>query len=124
MVLNGSPSIPWSGWITTSYKKHGALLARVNQSPHGIWAFDEMRVDCADVRKVRDWWNIMTTAQKTGIWRTMQENVECPPVLISKIGLKIWNVFESWAMPRRQSSLYVLLCYLLPSKEELKNADA
>ena len=124
LVLHGSPSAPWSGWITTSYKKHGALLARVNTSTRGVWAFDEQRVDCSDGETVRAWWVTMTTAQRAGVWRTMQETGECPPGLIGKIGLRVWMDFAAWSAPRRQSPLFALLCYLLPSKEEMANANA
>jgi len=119
LVLDGSPSAPWAGWVTTSYKKHGSLLARVNNTPRGVWAFDEQRVDCSDGGQVREWWTVMTAAQKAGISRVMQESGECPPGLMRKIGLRAWMDYAAWADPRRQSPLFGLLCYLLPSKEEL-----
>lgn len=120
LVLDGSPSVPWAGWITTSYKKHGALIAHVNNSPRGIWAFDEHRVDCSDGHTLREWWDKMTTAQRAGIWRTMQESGECPPGLIGTIGLRAWLDFATWSRPRRQAPLFKLLCYLLPSKDEMR----
>lgn len=123
LVLDGSPSAPWSGWVTTSYKKHGCLLAEVNNSRHGVWAFDEYRVDCSNNDMVQQWWTIMTQAQLAGVWRTMQETLECPPALIGKMGISVWMQFLDWATPRHQSALYRLLCYLLPSQEELKNAS-
>lgn len=124
LVLHGSPSTPWSGWITTSYKKHGCLLAVVNNGKHGQWAFDEYRVDCTNNSIVQDWWKVMTKAQLDGVWRTIQETLDCPPNVIGKIGASAWMQFLDWAMPKQQSSLYRLLCYLLPSQEELKNATA
>jgi hypothetical protein len=122
LVLSGSPSTPWSGWITTSYKKHGALLAEINNTSHGVWAFDEYRVDCTNNQTVQQWWEIMTVAQQAGVWRTIQETLDCPPNVMAKIGLPLWTKFLTWATPRHQSSLYRLLCYLLPSQEEMKNA--
>lgn len=119
LVLSGSPSAPWAMWITTSYKKHGSIRALVNPGPRGTIAFDERRVDCSDSYQVSDWWTVMTTAQRAGIWRRMQETVCCPASLIDKIGLPTWLAFERWARPRAQSGLYALLCYLLPSREEL-----
>ena len=124
IVLNGSPASPWAMWVTTSYKKHGSLLARVNHGGYGMIAFDELLVDNRKDWITLEWWGIMTTAQRAGIGRTMQESVACPPGLMGKIGLKIWMEFERWARPRAGAPLYKLLCYLLPSQEELKNAAA
>lgn len=120
LVLHGSPSTPWAAWVTTSYKKHGAIRAVVNMQPRGVVAFDERRVDCTDGKSLGDWWTTMTDAQQAGIWRTMQETVTCPPGLLPRIGLPTWLAFARWARPRMQAPLYALLCYLLPSREELK----
>ena len=120
LVLDGSTRTPWAAWVTTSYKKHGAFRAVVNPGPRGVVAFDERRVDCSDGSQISEWWDRMTAAQRAGIWRTMQERVECHPALLGKIGLDVWVSFERWARPRAQSGLYALLCYLLPSREEAR----
>lgn len=120
LVLEGSPSAPWALWVTTSYKKHGSIRARVNHGRYGIVAFDELVVDASDPEHVREWWNVLTTAQRAGIWRSMMERVECPPGLIGKIGLATWMALEAWARPRMRAPLYALLLYLLPSVFELK----
>jgi hypothetical protein len=110
-------------WVTTSYKKHGSIRARVNFEPRGIIAFDELVVDAGDGDRVGEWWKMLTEAQRNGIWRSMMETGQCPAGLIGKIGLKTWMKFEAWARPRIRSPLYVLLLYLLPSKEELKGGE-
>lgn len=120
LVLDGSPFMPWASWVTTSYKKHGSIRARVNHDARGIVAFDELVVDATDGQRVEEWWTILTTAQRAGIWRSMMESVQCPPGLIGKIGLSTWMEFEAWAKPRLRAPLYALLLYLLPSREELK----
>ena len=121
IVLNGSPTLPWAMWVTTSYKKHGSLLARVNHSVYGMVAFDELLVDTRRELITLEWWGVMTAAQRAGITRTMQENVACAPGLLERIGLQKWMEFEQWARPRAGSPLYRLLCYLLPSQKELQD---
>lgn len=124
IILDGSPSTPWAMWVTTSYKKHGSIRSPVNAPPRGAIGFDELRVDAMDDKKVMEWWEIMTTAQMDGIGRRMQEEVSCPPGLLKKVGLGPWMKFKKWAYIRRNDPLYRLLCYLLPSQEDLKNAQS
>jgi hypothetical protein len=111
----------WAGYATTSYKKHGSLLAPVNSGQKRVWLFEEQRVDCSDYDKMMDWWDVLNEALRSGFGRSILESLECPPYLISKIGVKAWIAFEQWARDKWQSSLYAFLCYLLPSQEELKN---
>ncbi|MEN6492611.1 MAG: hypothetical protein ABFC85_11545 [Rectinema sp.] len=118
IVLNGSPASPWAMWVTTAYKKHGSLRARVNYEPRGIVAFDELIIDTS-APNVGEWWTIMTAAQKAGVRRTLQEDCSCPAGLMRKIGFSTWMKFEAWAKPKQQTPLYRLLCYLLPSREEM-----
>lgn len=120
IVLEGMHEKPWAIWVTTSYKKHGSLRARVNNDWRGFVAFDELLVDCRGADAVQ-YWARMTAAQNQGIWRSMQETIDCPPGMVMKIGLENWLSFERWARPRFRSPLYQLMCYLLPSKEEMAN---
>lgn len=124
MVLQGAPSTPWAGWVTTSYKKHGALRSPVNTEPFGIWGFDDVRVDCRDIETVRAWWRVLRQAQNDGIGRQAIEAAEMPPALIAKIGVETWFRFERWARVRYQWPLYRFLVYLLPSQAEIKGGYA
>jgi len=113
----------WTAYATTSYKKHGELLAKVNTGKQRIWLFEMRLVDCSDMSKVTEWWDILNAALRNGIGRTTMEKCDCPPYLMQKIGLSMWLNFEKWARDRYLSSLYAFLCYLLPSQEELKNEN-
>jgi len=121
MVL-GCPSIlapTWAGYVTTSYQKHGALVAPVNGPVTDLWGFDDSVVDC-DVGKSRDWWSRLNQALLAGISRTSIERVDCPVYALKAVGVSTWLEFEAWAKPHSLNPLYRFLCYLLPSQEELK----
>lgn len=118
-----SPTMPtmWAGYATTSYKKHGSLLAPVNTGDRRFWLFEERQVDCSDMATVAQWWGVLNVALRNGIGRSVMETLECPPFVMAKVGLSAWIDFEQWAMDKYQSALYAFLCYLLPSQEELKH---
>ena len=120
------PDMPeqWAAYATTSYKKHGALNAVINTGENRIWLFEMRRVDCSDMAHVMEWWDVLNTALRAGIGRSILESLVCQPFVIGKIGLSTWMEFEQWARPRYLSALYAFLCYLLPSQEELKNESA
>lgn len=120
MILYGVDFALWTGYITTSYKKHGALWSKINTGRHGIWRFEMIDVDCRDAAKVQDWYGIMNAALHAGIGRPVIENLRCSAWLMNKVGMNTWLIFEQWARPRYLSGLYQLLCYLLPSQEEMK----
>jgi len=111
----------WTAYATTSYKKHGALRAKVNTGNSRIWLFDMRQVNCSDMEKVREWWHVLDIALRFGIGRRVLESLICPPYIIDKIGLKTWMLFETWARGKYLSSLYAFLIYLLPSQKELKD---
>jgi len=117
------PKMPrmWAGYATTSYKKHGSLLAPVNTGDRRFWLFEERQVDCSDMGTVELWWDRLNTALRAGIGRSVLETLECPPFVMAKVGLPTWLDFEQWARDKYQSALYAFLCYLLPSQEELKH---
>ena len=118
LVLDGSPSSPWSMWVTTSYKKHGSIRAPVNIGRRGVVAFEERIVDVSDEGRVHRWWNTLLCIRKRGVSRFNIELLECPRLDV--IGIGEWIDFDRWARPRYKSALYALLCYLLPSNEEIK----
>jgi hypothetical protein len=121
MVLHGSPAQHWAGWVTTSYKKHGALRSPVNNKPFGVWGFDDLLVDASNRTTVLDIWQHLRQAQDIGIGRTGIETLDIPVGIMLKIGLTECNQFIQWAQSRYQSPLYKLLTYLLPSQKELKD---
>jgi hypothetical protein len=110
----------WTAYATTSYKKHGALRSKVNTGDRRIWLFEMRLVDCTNMAQVREWWQVLNTALRAGIGRSVIESLVCPSYVIGKVGISTWLEFERWAWPRYQSSLYAFLTYLLPSQEELK----
>lgn len=120
-VLYGVASSRWCGYVTTSYKKHGVLLASVNVGGRAVWLWELRRVDCSDSVIVWDTWLRLRAAQDAGIPRPLIETLDISPGYIGKIGWRVWRDFETWARPRIFSSLYQFMTYLLPSKEELKN---
>jgi len=111
----------WTAYATTSYKKHGSLIAKVNTHDKRMWLFEMRLVDCTNMPQVNEWWNILNAALRAGIGRSVLESLDCPAYVIQKVGLSTWLEFEQWARSKNQSSLYAFLCYLLPSQEELKH---
>lgn len=120
LVFGGSGPQPWAGWVTTSYKKHGSTRAPVNKIPHGVWAFDEVLVDCRDIDEVVTWHGELRRAQDAGLNRTVFETLEIPVSVYNKIDAQVWIKFKIWAKHRQETALYRFLCYLLPSQAELK----
>lgn len=119
-VLSDPPATPWAGYATTSYKKHGALRAPVNGPGRAVWLFENRRVDCSDRAQLAEWWGILSTARRDGLPRPVIEDLEPGAKCLADYGLARWLEFEAWARPRKRAALYALLCYLLPSEEELK----
>jgi hypothetical protein len=122
-VLNGVPFGKWSAYVTTSYKKHGALWTKVNTGSTGIWRFEMNDVDCRDLRKVNVMYNSLNNFLHDGIGRSVLESLDCSPFIIGKIGIIKWMEFDKWARPIFLSPFYQFICYLLPSSEERKNEE-
>lgn len=118
-VLGDPPPVPWAGYATTSYKKHGALRAPVNTTSTCLWLFETRVVDCTDRARVASYWRELTGWQAAGISRPILETLDCPVHVLRKIGMNTWMTFFEWALPIHRSPLYAFLCYLLPSKKEL-----
>jgi hypothetical protein len=115
---------PCAYYATTSYKKHGALLAPANPPGRRVWLFEMRLVDCSDLNAVADMWARLRAAQDAGIPRPLIEHLDIAPGYMGKIGWRVWRDFEAWARPRMLSPLYEFLTYLLPSQEELKCSAA
>ena len=115
------PTQPWASYATTSYKKHGALRARINNGSRRVWLFESRLVDCSDMNLVMDWWLRLDAALRLGFGRSILETLDCPSAVMGKIGPRAWMEFEAWARQRKNSALYAFLCYLLPSQEELRH---
>lgn len=120
LVIDGVRAERWAGYVTTSYKKHGALRCPVNTGTRQVWLFELARVDCSDRGLVEGTWRRLRAAQSAGIPRPLIETLDISPGHMGKIGWQAWGEFEAWARPRLQSALYQFLTYLLPSQEELK----
>lgn len=130
MFLNGvKNSKYWAIYITTSYKKHGALVTKINslengnKRKYGWWRFEMLDVDATDGKKNKRWYNIIFNALKDGLGRSIIETLDCPAWLIKKFGIGKWLRFYKWAKDNYQSPLYKLCCYLLPSQEDLKKIN-
>lgn len=122
MFLNGVHGCKqWSIYVTTSYKKHGAFVAKINSNKYGVWRFEMLDVNASDGKKNRKWYSkIFNALTELGIGRSIIESADCYPYVIKKIGLQNWLDFYNWAKDKYQSPLYKLCCYLLPSQKELK----
>jgi hypothetical protein len=123
-VFGPAPSDPWTAYATTSYKKHGAMRARVNGPGQRVWLFESRLVDCSDSGQMQEVWQRLNAVLRQGFGRSVIESLNCPPWLIKKNGIKEWLAFDEWARPRYKSALYAFMCYLLPSQEELKSEQA
>lgn len=120
LVLEGVCSDLWAGWVTTTYKKHGATRAKLNHASQAVWAFDEMLIDCSDNKKVNEIYNQLVVWLKKGFSKATLETLNCPGFVIMRVGLQEWLKLEKWAKLIYKSNLYKFLCYLLPSQDELK----
>ena len=118
-VFSPPKSGRWSGYATTSYKKHGALRAPVNSGGSNIWLF-ETRIVNAEYGLALQWYSYLNEALRAGIGRSVLETLDCPQAVMRQVGLAAWLEFEGWARDKHKSALYAFLCYLLPSQEELK----
>jgi hypothetical protein len=122
-VIEAPPtSVRWAGYVTTSYKKHGAFGAPVNVEGRAVWLFETRLADCSDRSTVVETWARLRAMQDAGCPRPVLETLDASPWLIGKLGAARWLAFERWARPRVQGGLYQLCSYLLPSKDERRAA--
>ena len=120
LVFDGAASPQWACYVTTGYKKHGALVTPVNSKRFGVFRFEALTVDCTDNQKVLSIYNRLEIELRLGLWRSIMESLNCPVHVMKEIGIERWDDFEQWAKPIYKSPLYKFMCYLLPSQEELK----
>jgi len=131
LVLGGVKEPVWAGYVTTSYKKHGSLMTPVNSGARAVWRFEMLNVDCGDIVKINDWYERLYKYYIAGIWRANfkkgtpgLETGDTMPFIIQKVGVELYCDFKKWAADKHDSSLYRFLCYLLPSKEDLKKENS
>lgn len=105
----------WSGYITSSYKKHGALLTPVNNKNKHLWIFDDVLVDCSDTGKITRWYNRLSELHANGINKTAMLTLMPNLYGLKQIKLQAWLIFKEWAskLNRYKSGLYKLLVYTL-----------
>lgn len=120
IVLGGCDYDIWTAYVTTSYKKHGALFSHVNKGRFGFWRFEMLDVDCRDIKKVTNYYNRINDALHDGFGRSVIESLDCPAFLLKKYGIDKWLKFYRWAKGKENMPLYKFMCYLLPSQEEIK----
>lgn len=114
----------WAGYATTSYKKHGSLVAPINSTGRRVWAFEQRRVDLSDYEDTMTLWNELNRMLRMGFWRSILETLDCPTHIARDHGWREWFEFMEYATPRHLSAQYAFLCYLLPSQKELKSEVA
>jgi len=121
MLTNGvKGAAQWSIYITTSFKKHGAIFAKVNSGEGGTWRFENLDVDASDISKNKQWFSTMQSAYLDhGIGRKTMESLSLHPATAKKIDWKSWLDFEDWAKPKVRSPLYALCVWCLPTQKEL-----
>jgi len=113
-VLEQDKPEPWAGYITTSYKKHGCLLAPVNANGGNMWLFETMIVNCNNQQKVEEWYNIIQEARNRGVTKQILLSLLPTATQIMRYGLLWWHGFAEWAKKRRSTPLYKLVVYLQP----------
>lgn len=113
------PNCLWAGYITTSYKKHGALRTPVNGNSN-IWLF-EMDIVNINISKFDEYYHTLLTMLKYGFGRPVLETLRCSAHIMKKCGFAEWFDFQVWALDKYKSPLYKFVCYLLPPQSELKN---
>jgi hypothetical protein len=119
LLFNPPKNKLWLLYITTSYKKHGGLLAPVNFNTNK-WLFETLIVD-VNMDYTRDWWEKLNYFLNNNISRPQLENYDIYIKSKKLDNIKINLEFLEWAKNKYKTPLYKLLCYLLPSKEELNS---
>lgn len=125
IVLNiDDIATPWCAYCTTSYKKHGIFRVKISTALKKRILFEMRMVDLSNKGEIGQYWHNLNTALRAGIPRSALETLNCPPSIMRKVGLGFWMEFYSWAQRHKNRPLYAFLCYLLPSKREMKNEQA
>ena len=119
LVLDESsvPADHWAGYVTTSYKKHGALRAPVNGPGGRRWLFETQPVDAWGMRA---WYERLLAARVAGVSRGALESLEPSPRDLRAVGVRGWTALVRWASPRRADPRFALALYLLPAEAEVR----
>lgn len=115
-VLNPPDVIEWTGYVTTSYKKHGALQSVVNLGDSNTWLFETTLVDCSNSELVNETVCRLAGIYYSGARKRELESLNVSLATMKTVGLVPWLEFERWAVSRVESQLYKFILHLLPSK--------
>lgn len=119
LVLDGAPRTPWAGWVTEKYRKHGSVRTQINYGPHGVWGFDERRVDGSNRCMVQDLYDRLRRYSDAGINRNClmyPENMQ--PSQIMRIGIDVYSEFMRWSSSIKYSALYRFIVTFLLGRHE------
>lgn len=117
LLLNGAPRVPWAGWFTEKYRKHGSVRTQINYEPYGVWGYDERRVDASNHQRVLDLYERMLQLARAGVQRDMLLYQNLPVSVISRIGIATYQDLMMWLSKHRHSALFRMLLALVPSRE-------
>lgn len=112
------PAEPWAGYITTSYKKHGALTTPANMDKRIIWGFNEDTVDLTDHAAVTAIYERLLECKKRHLPQLLMTHLTLDYAAPENIIFV--SDFINWARPLYKSSLYQFLMWLLPPSSEVK----
>jgi len=116
----GSQGACWGGYVTTSYKKHGSLRAPINIEAFGAWAFNDNLAYMVCPEENRWIWSILREAQAKGVSRNFLAGEDMTMKCVEGQELSYIIRLESFIKGWMYSHRYQLLCYLLPSKQEIE----
>jgi len=122
VLFNGFSDAPWSMFVTTTYKKHGALRCPVNTGSHGYIGFDEAVIDCRDRDYCVEVYEHVFAAFARGANRNDLESLRPSKWTLKALGIKGWQEYKTWAEDKVESPLYQFCVYLLPPRKELEDA--
>ena len=124
IILNEQyPEGWWAIFITTTWKKHGAIVAPACQGKRRPFvALDDEAIDVSRADILRDYFSRLRAAKKKGFSMQMLADVafDAASMKFGSFTLDKWFEFRDWANGIKRSPLYRLALYLLPSAEELK----
>ena len=124
IILNEQyPEGWWAIFITTTWKKHGAIVAPACQGKRRPFvALDDEAIDVSRSDLLRGYFSRLCGAKKKGFSTQMLEDVvfNSASMKFGSFSIEEWLEFRDWANGKKCSPLYRLALYLLPSAEELK----
>lgn len=115
MILCPPTTKRWAAYITTSYKKHGCLVAPVNNQGSARVAFETEVVDIHGPTPANEIYSRLRYFMDAGIPRAalqggpIDDLAGGPPL--------IWIEFKRWSDPLAKSGLYRLVSHLLPGRK-------